>query len=446
MNLKFLLEYCVSNNWQREFKYECNIMLATIADQSQLGYLSLQNIVEAMRELAEYEEQEDDDDEDETKSTSKNTKDKSRLSQRSVKHSKLIKKGPYQVFDLMSRSHLNMRMWLKARVLLVQYMFNQLGDAGKAKGNDENIIKDFGDLKYYLDKCLDETEKFYDVESRAFFQFIDVCLDLTRGAGLQSCVTKIDKCLMNFIACSQLSLEGFISFIKAALFKNDLKYTIELLDVPELTHRQVNEKQNNTSLLNATLMRTIDNLVYIQKIVLDDLKLNGGEAIECYVDENLSYFNNIASEIKNIFNPLFHYLVHLKTRIGSCLMLKSSFLNNSNNSGLSLNEQKIRLHTWQHAFNVIGMGIELNKVISERSLTLEIELNYKYAHCIRELFMKEQLGSLMDVVEAYAYTITLAHNSIHDLNIIKNCYLELSIAFISTFDSGVLNESGKQTL
>jgi len=421
-------------------------MLATIADQSQLGYLSLQNIVEAMRELAEYEEKEEeeegDEDENETKPSGRNTKEKSVKSQRSVKHSKLIKKGPYQVFDLMSRSHLNTRMWVKARVLFVQYMFNQLGDAGKAKGNDENIIKDFGDLKYYCERCLDETEKFYDVESRAFFQFIDVCLDLTRGAGLQSCVSKIDKCLMNFIACSQLSLEGLINFIKAAIFKNDLKYTIELLDVPDMMNHQQNEKKA-MSPLNATLTHTIDNLVYIQKIILDDLKLNGGEAIECYVDEKLSYFNNLAGEIKNIFNPLFYYLIHLKLRIGSCLMLKSSFLNNSSNKGLSLSELKLGQQGWQHAFNVIGMGIELNKVICERSLTLEIELNYKYAHCIRELFMKEQLGSLSDVVDAYAYTINLTHNSTHDLNIIKNCYLELSIAFISTFDSGIVNELGK---
>ena len=416
-------------------------MLATIADQSQLGYLSLQNIVEAMRELAEYDEEEDDDDENETKSSSRNTKEKSTKSQRSLKQSKLIKKGPYQVFDLMSRSHLNTRLWLKARVLFVQYMFNQLGDAGKAKGNDDNIIRDFGDLKYYCDRCLDETEKFYDVESRAFFQFIDVCLELTRGAGLQSCVNKIDKCLMNFIACTQLSLEGLINFTKAAIFKNDLKYTIELLDVPEAMNNPSNQKQN-VSPLNSTLSLAIDNLVYIQKLILDDLKLNGGEAIECYVDAKLSYFNNIAGEIKNIFNPLFHYLIHLKLRIGSCLMLKSSFLNNFSNKGLTLSEQKFGKQGWQHAFNVIGMGIELNKVICERSLTLEIELNYKYAHCIRELFMKEQVGSLSDVVDAYAYTINLTHNSTHDLNIIKNCYLELSIAFISTFDAGIVNEQG----
>jgi hypothetical protein len=443
LKIKKIIEYCVSINWQREFKYECNIMLAIIADQSHLGYLALQNIIDAMKELSE----EEDTEEDETPSSHSNTREKNMASSlkshhKSGKHSKLIKKGTYHIFDMMSRSHLNTRMWLKARVLFVQFMFNQLSDAGKAKGNDENIIRDFGDLKYYLDKCLKETEKFYDVESKAFFQFIDASLDLTRGVGLQSCVNKIDKCLLSFIACPQLSLDGLIHFTKAALFKSDLKYTIDLLDVPEKS-----QTQTNSSLLNTAISKTMDNLVYLQKIILDDLKLNGAESIECYVDSKFSYFNNLTGEIKNIYNPLLHYLIHIKLRLGSCLMLKASFLNNSTNrGGMTHDELKFAPNGWHHAFNVIGMGLELNKVVCERSLNLEIELSYKYAHCIRELFMKEQLGTISDVVDAYAYTINLTHNSTHDLNIIKNCYLELSIAFISTFDSSIAYDTSKINL
>ena len=58
------------------------------------------------------------------------------------------------------------------------------------------------------------------------------------------------------------------------------------------------------------------------------------------------------------------------------------------------------------------------------------------------MFTKEQQGTLSDVVDAYAYTITLTHNSTHDLNIIKNCYLELAVVFISTFDTSVVYEPG----
>ena len=356
-------------------------MLAMIADQSQLGYLALQNIVDAMKELAEEEE-----DDDESTNSHTNTRDKNLISAlkstKSGKHSKLVKKGMYHIFDLMSRSHLNSRTWLKARVLFVQCMFNQLGDAGKAKGNDENILRDFGDLKYYCDKCLDETEKFYDVESRAYFQFVDAMLDLTRGVGLQTCAAKVDKCLLNFIACPQLSLEGLINFTKAAILKSDLKYTIDLLDVPDKMEKQEEEA------LSSTLNISIENLTYIQKLLLDDLKLYGGESIECYVDESLSYFNNLTGEIKNIYNPLLHYLIHVKLRLGSCLMLKSSYLNNPTNRYSSpLVEHKFAQSGWLHAFTVIGMALELNKVVCERSLSLEIELSYKYAHCLRELFM-----------------------------------------------------------
>jgi len=73
-------------------------------------------------------------------------------------------------------------------------------------------------------------------------------------------------------------------------------------------------------------------------------------------------------------------------------------------------------------------------VISERSINLEIELYYKQAYCLKELFTKHKLCSLLDVVEGYNCTINLAYNSSHDLAIIKNSYLELAVVFISVYE------------
>lgn len=70
----------------------------------------------------------------------------------------------------------------------------------------------------------------------------------------------------------------------------------------------------------------------------------------------------------------------------------------------------------------------------ERSISLEIELNYKQAYCLKELFMKHKMCSLNDVVDAYNNTINLTHNSTHDLTIIRDSYMELAIVFISIFE------------
>jgi hypothetical protein len=94
--------------------------------------------------------------------------------------------------------------------------------------------------------------------------------------------------------------------------------------------------------------------------------------------------------------------------------------------------------SWQHALNVLASGIELNRVICERSIGLEIELKYKYAHCVRELFVTRQIGTLTDVLDAYNATLNLIHHSYHDLNLVKNCFLELAVAFISTYDPEIL--------
>jgi hypothetical protein len=407
------------------------MVLANVADQSHLGYLALQSVIDAMKELTSA----DDDSSSDSKKPPPLISALKQKQKPQTKQSKLSKKGVYQLFDMISRSHLSSRLWLKARTQFVQFMFNQLTDAGKAKGNDDNITRDFGDLKYYCDKCLDETEKFYDVEAKAFFQLIDASLDLIRGSGLQACVGKLEKCLLNYISCAQLSLDGLIQFTRAALLKNDLKYTIDLLNASE----SGNELKQSSALSQA-VNKSIESLLYLQKLILDDLRVYGNEAIECYVDKRRAYFNNLAEDIKNLYNPLLHYLVHIKLRLGSSLLLKASYLSNYRNKGLQIDELNDVPSAWQHALTVLGSGFELNKVICERSLNLEIELSYKYAFCVKELFTTKQLGTLNDVVEAFGYTINLVHNSTHDLNIVKNCYLEIAVAFIATFDASVIQD------
>ena len=414
------------------------MILAVIADQCQLGYIALQSIIEAMKELTDDESTNETSDNATTTLASYSNK-KSLISalkkqkQTVVKKlSKNSKRGIYQVFDLISETHINSRLWLKARVLFVQVMFNQLNEAGKAKGNDENIIRDFGDIKYYCEKGLEEAEKYFDLEAKAYFKFINSSLDILRGADLHLCLDKLKDCLVDFVTSHQLSLDGVLNYLKASILKNDIGYAIDLLDASD----------NTTSLLNV-LNKSIESFSIIQKYILENLKKNSGEIIEYYVNKETSYFDNIAGDcIKNIYNPLYHYLVHCKLRLGSALMLKSSYINNTlNHKDIPLNESSKSQYLWQHSLNVLSSGLEINKVICERSLCLEIELSYKYAHCIRELFMFYQLTTLNDVVEAYGYTINLIHHSNHDLNIIKNCYLELAIAFISTYDLSIIMDS-----
>ena len=133
--------YCVSVSWEKEFKFESNLLLANIADQCQLGYIALQTITEAMRELAVEEKL------DVVKIKPVITKTKSKKVP-IEKKSKFSKKAIYGLFDMISKSHLNSRKWLKARHMFIQFMFNQLEDPEKPKGTDETITSDFGDLKY----------------------------------------------------------------------------------------------------------------------------------------------------------------------------------------------------------------------------------------------------------------------------------------------------------
>ncbi len=77
-------------------------------------------------------------------------------------------------------------------------------------------------------------------------------------------------------------------------------------------------------------------------------------------------------------------------------------------------------------------------MICERSVSLEVELNYKYSYCMKELFIKWNQCTLSDVVSAYENTINLIIKSTHDLNLIKNCYIDLAFVFMTLFDDNVI--------
>ena len=333
-----------------------------MAAQSQLNYLALESVMEAMKELSDLDEEQKLGQQQQTQpsdqtAAKKSSDEKKHLTaavkKPQTKTLKWLKKGAYQIFELISKSYLNTRFWLKARQLFVQYMFNQLNDAGKAKGNDENIIKDFGDLKYYCDRGVSEASDFYDMESKGFFQFIDACLDLIRGVSLQDCVAKLERSLQSYESCRQLSAEGLVNFLKASILKNDLAFSLNILSV-----------SNANSTINKLVIvynSSIENLLAIQKLILDELKVNGGETVEFYLNKEKAFFDNVCSEaIRNIFNPLYYYLVHVKLRLGSSLILRSSYIDNSDKP--SMKNRTSGLESWTQALNVLASGIEINKV------------------------------------------------------------------------------------
>ena len=100
---------------------------------------------------------------------------------------------------------------------------------------------------------------------------------------------------------------------------------------------------------------------------------------------------------------------------------------------------------WKYALNTLTNGLEMNKVISERSVALEIELNQKRSRCLMSLFTRFQLGSLVDVIDSYSHTLTLCHASTHDLSTMRSCYQDMAFAFISTIASIEAAETAKSS-
>ena len=269
------------------------------------NYLGMQNIVEAMRELNISSEGEEEAN-NVVESTNESTPQKVASQPAKKSQKAVIKKGVFQVFDVICRSHLNARLWIKSRLDLAQLMLNQLVDAGKAKGNDENIISDFGDLSYYCQVGIEESTTYSDTESKAQFRVINASLRLLRGESLKAITSELDTAISELNAVRhQLSTQALLALFRSAILREELTFTLNLL---ENRHTAVNE--------------SVEALLSVQHAVLDELRLNSAEEIERYVDRHKACYDNL-NGIKNLFNQLLLILVHLKLRLGSLLMLKA---------------------------------------------------------------------------------------------------------------------------
>lgn len=403
-NFPQMTRFCVSKYWQCEFKYELNMILANIADQCQLDYMALQYIIDALNELAiaKLPDQEANLEHNPLKDSSKYSLVAQSLEN---KRSKFIKKGIFEIYNVISKAHINTRLWLNARKEFVRCMFNQLSDLGKAKGIDTNIMRDFGEFKYYCERGIHESSLFQDIDSESYFKFYLICFDLIQINNVDQCLKHICDINVSLGKSLQPSFETQLLFIKSKILQIDLAYSNRILNESECVK---------------VIDDTIQELYQIQNFILELLKYHG-ESIEFYKDRTVAYFDRLY-DIKNLSNSFLNYLVQTKLRLGSCLLLRGSQSNDY-----------LTNKYFEDASLVFNGALQLNKVITERSLSLEIELKYKYSRCLRELFKKREI-SLRDVVESYLETIDLIYGSTHDLGLIKNCYLELSMAFIHLVD------------
>jgi hypothetical protein len=237
-------------------------------------------------------------------------------------------------------------------------MFNQLDDAEKSKGSRQReddaarILSDFGEMTYYCEKCLEESDKFYDNETKAFVFYALASLNLIRGdLTLQECQEQLQRALVSFVACRQLSDEGELNYLKTRILMNDVSYAVNLLNLTEENRRVFG--------LELILGRCVADLLSIEEVILSKLRVGGGESVECFLDGEKVYFNSVHEQIKNLFNPLLLYLCHTKLRLGSSLILKASLEENDPT------KKDRAARTCTDALNVLCIGIELNKVCKD---------------------------------------------------------------------------------
>ncbi len=127
---------------------------------------------------------------------------------------------------------------------------------------DANILRDFGELKYYLDKSFEESLNFQDSESKAFFMYHSACLELQLSNDLEKCQSMVNLSLKHLNSSTQLSFDSQLLYLKLKLLQVDIGCSVSLRSGPS---------QGNY------LVDLFKSLFLIHEYVLDKLKCVDGK-------------------------------------------------------------------------------------------------------------------------------------------------------------------------
>ncbi|XP_071960070.1 cilia- and flagella-associated protein 54-like [Antedon mediterranea] len=308
-----------------------------------------------------------------------------------------IQSSHFQYQNSQSRARLDGRLWLNSRLMLVKNLMTGVKGMGRLSDVDCNKLE----LSECRDHCmqgLTEAEACGDIELQAEFLMQGALLDLQEGRSLSDVKETLKEVIDLLNDLQTLSPEASLLLCLTRTHLTDL----EALVIPQ--------DENKSSAVQAILQ----SYCTVQHKLLQQMKFLG-ECIEIHnVQPSLS---SLAFPFQNIHLPHILLLVKLKMRIGHSLAREASLRNESDSN------------LWRLSGDVLASALSLSKLCVRTNPTLQAEILLTFGKVEQQLF-KCGFCSCRSVVDTLIQAISTSFTSNHDLQLIKEAYLEIAKAYL----------------
>nr|XP_014343642.1 PREDICTED: cilia- and flagella-associated protein 54 [Latimeria chalumnae] len=295
--------------------------------------------------------------------------------------------------NLEACERLDMHMWLRCRLTILNALTAQIHGVGIIKGK-EHITSDCSQL---ITEGIKEAEAFRDIDTLAEMTFLAVLLDLHEGrpkGGIK------------------LLLQDIIEMLEGKRFNSASTVLILVQALVQLV--DLNKLQSENSTEDFSTKHYLGFLLKAQKSLNEQLVLLG-EAVEHHVGNPL--FVTPLGPLRNIYIPHINLLAKVKLRIGHALAEEAANKVNRDDPA-----------QWIPALSLINTALELCKASATRELDVQAEILFQKGMIERQMAMISDYKAFA-AVETLWDAIYVSRSYDQNFWLIRKSYLEIALVY-----------------
>ncbi|KFW77945.1 Putative uncharacterized protein C12orf63, partial [Manacus vitellinus] len=292
-----------------------------------------------------------------------------------------------------AQDHMNVRLWLRCRTMLVTALVTQIHGVGNMKEND------VAERRSVIKEVILQAEAFGDIETQAEIMVQAAILDLQEKRPMEG----IKLLLQNIIGLLQED-----TFISPPASLTLVKSMLLLADILPL---QIVEDTEHCS----SSVEPLNLLVLAHELTIKAI-LACGQPIERQIED--STLTCLVLPTKNIYLPHINLLAQVKMKIGHILAEK-----------VACTAARVDPLQWLPALRQLESALKLCRASATKKLDMEAELLFQIGKVERQI-TEAGNNKLSQTVENLSEAIKLSQQHDQKYELIRRSYLEIALLYL----------------
>ncbi|XP_051639987.1 cilia- and flagella-associated protein 54 isoform X3 [Manacus candei] len=292
-----------------------------------------------------------------------------------------------------AQDHMNVRLWLRCRTMLVTALVTQIHGVGNMKEND------VAERRSVIKEVILQAEAFGDIETQAEIMVQAAILDLQEKRPMEG----IKLLLQNIIGLLQedtfISPPASLTLVKSMLLLADI---LPLQIVEDTEHCSSSVEPSNL-------------LILAHEFTIKAI-LACGQPIERQIED--STLTCLVLPTKNIYLPHINLLAQVKMKIGHILAEK-----------VACTAARVDPLQWLPALRQLESALKLCRASATKKLDMEAELLFQIGKVERQI-TEAGNNKLSQTVENLSEAIKLSQQHDQKYELIRRSYLEIALLYL----------------